>query len=263
MLAAAGQRAVAAGQRRHPAAGGGAAPAAVRRASRWSCPASSCTGPRSLRPLASACLNVAPDHLDWHGSLDAYTRDKGRVYRNTEVACVYNVADPVTEQLVRDADVIEGCRAVGFTLGVPAPVDARRGRRRAVSTGPSSRSGPPPRPSSGTLDGRPARLRRGARAAPRRQRARGGGPGPRLRRARRGGPGRAARLPPAAAPDRAGGRARRRRPGWTTPRPPTRTPPRRRCRPSTRWCGSPAGWPRVPDSTTWSPSTAGGCAAAC
>jgi UDP-N-acetylmuramoylalanine--D-glutamate ligase len=73
----------------------------------------------STRPRASACLNVAPDHLDWHGSLEAYTRDKGRVYENTEVACVYNVADPVTEQLVRDADVVEGCRAVGFTLGVP------------------------------------------------------------------------------------------------------------------------------------------------
>jgi UDP-N-acetylmuramoylalanine--D-glutamate ligase len=75
----------------------------------------------SLRPLASACLNVAPDHLDWHGSLEAYAADKGRVYADTEVACVYNVADPLTEQLVREADVIEGCRAIGFTLGVPAP----------------------------------------------------------------------------------------------------------------------------------------------
>ena len=75
----------------------------------------------SVHPRASACLNVAPDHLDWHGSLDAYTRDKGRVYQSTELACVYNVADPVTEQLVRDADVIEGCRAIGFTLGVPGP----------------------------------------------------------------------------------------------------------------------------------------------
>ncbi|HYJ75089.1 MAG TPA: UDP-N-acetylmuramoyl-L-alanine--D-glutamate ligase, partial [Kineosporiaceae bacterium] len=74
----------------------------------------------SMRPRASACLNVAPDHLDWHGSLEAYARDKGRVYGNTEIACVYNVADPVTEQLVRDADVIEGCRAIGFTLGVPS-----------------------------------------------------------------------------------------------------------------------------------------------
>jgi UDP-N-acetylmuramoylalanine--D-glutamate ligase len=74
----------------------------------------------SLRPRASACLNVAPDHIDWHGSLDAYAAAKGRVYQNTEIACVYNVADPATEQLVRDADVVEGCRAVGFTLGVPA-----------------------------------------------------------------------------------------------------------------------------------------------
>jgi UDP-N-acetylmuramoylalanine--D-glutamate ligase len=74
----------------------------------------------SLRPQASACLNVAPDHLDWHGSFAEYARAKGRVYADTEVACVYNVADPTTEQLVRDADVVEGCRAVGFTLGVPA-----------------------------------------------------------------------------------------------------------------------------------------------
>lgn len=74
----------------------------------------------SVRPLASACLNVAVDHIDWHGSSREYLRAKGRVYSGTEVACVYNVADPATEQLVRDADVIEGCRAVGFTLGVPA-----------------------------------------------------------------------------------------------------------------------------------------------
>ncbi len=73
----------------------------------------------SLAPHASACLNVAPDHVDWHGSLEEYTRAKGKVYANTEIACVYNVQDPVTEQLVMDADVQEGCRAVGFTLGTP------------------------------------------------------------------------------------------------------------------------------------------------
>jgi UDP-N-acetylmuramoylalanine--D-glutamate ligase len=73
----------------------------------------------SLRPLAAACLNVAPDHLDWHGGLAGYTADKGRIYHDAEIACVYNVADPVTEQLVREADVVEGCRAIGFTLGIP------------------------------------------------------------------------------------------------------------------------------------------------
>jgi UDP-N-acetylmuramoylalanine--D-glutamate ligase len=75
----------------------------------------------SLAAEASAVLNVAEDHLDWHGSLDAYGRAKGRVYEHVERACVYNVEDPRTEQLVRDADVQEGARAIGFTLGVPAP----------------------------------------------------------------------------------------------------------------------------------------------
>ena len=74
---------------------------------------------QSLQPLAAACLNVAPDHLDWHGGLAGYAADKGRVYHNAEIACVYNEADPVTEDLVRAADVVEGCRAIGFTLGIP------------------------------------------------------------------------------------------------------------------------------------------------
>ncbi|SKC79469.1 UDP-N-acetylmuramoyl-L-alanine--D-glutamate ligase [Krasilnikoviella flava] len=70
---------------------------------------------------AAAVLNVAADHLDWHGSLEAYAADKGRVYARAQLACVYNTADPRTEQLVRDADVTEGARAVGFTLGAPGP----------------------------------------------------------------------------------------------------------------------------------------------
>src|SRR5699024_10028634 len=34
-------------------------------------------------------------------------------------ACVYNVADPVTRSLVEEADVVEGARAVGLSLGPP------------------------------------------------------------------------------------------------------------------------------------------------
>lgn len=75
----------------------------------------------SLRAHSAAVLNLAPDHLDWHGSMEAYARDKGRVYEGNRVACVYNVADKATEDLVREADVEEGCRAVGFTLGTPGP----------------------------------------------------------------------------------------------------------------------------------------------
>ncbi|MDE9366485.1 UDP-N-acetylmuramoyl-L-alanine--D-glutamate ligase [Luteipulveratus sp. YIM 133132] len=75
---------------------------------------------RSISPYAAVCLNVAPDHVDWHGSYEEYRRMKGRIYERAQVACLFNVQDPQTEQLVRDADVVEGCRAVGFTLGIPA-----------------------------------------------------------------------------------------------------------------------------------------------
>ncbi|MFD7698681.1 UDP-N-acetylmuramoyl-L-alanine--D-glutamate ligase [Streptomyces caelestis] len=78
----------------------------------------------SVRAHSAAVLNLAPDHLDWHGSMEAYAADKGRIYEGNRVACVYN-ADatdkPSTEDLVREADVEEGCRAIGFTLGTPGP----------------------------------------------------------------------------------------------------------------------------------------------
>ncbi|MFF2630275.1 UDP-N-acetylmuramoyl-L-alanine--D-glutamate ligase [Kitasatospora griseola] len=74
----------------------------------------------SLRVHSGAVLNLAPDHLDWHGSMDAYAADKGRIYQGNQVACVYNLADPATEALVREADVEEGCRAIGFGLDAPA-----------------------------------------------------------------------------------------------------------------------------------------------
>ncbi|MGQ4384194.1 UDP-N-acetylmuramoyl-L-alanine--D-glutamate ligase [Streptomyces sp. SAS_270] len=75
----------------------------------------------SLRAHSATVLNLAPDHLDWHGSMEAYAADKGRIYEGNQVACVYNVADKATEELVRGADVEEGCRAIGFTLAAPAP----------------------------------------------------------------------------------------------------------------------------------------------
>ena len=70
-------------------------------------------------PLASVCLNLAQDHVDLFGSFEAYAAAKARIYANTQVAAVYNVADPETERMVAEADVIEGCRAIGFTLGTP------------------------------------------------------------------------------------------------------------------------------------------------
>jgi len=74
----------------------------------------------TVSPLASCVLNLADDHLDWHGSAAEYAAAKARVYERTQVTCVYNVQEPATERMVADAEVVPGCRAVGFTLGVPA-----------------------------------------------------------------------------------------------------------------------------------------------
>ncbi|CUR54017.1 UDP-N-acetylmuramoylalanine--D-glutamate ligase [metagenome] len=74
----------------------------------------------SLSCESAAVLNVAEDHLDWYASMAQYAADKGRIYERVQRACVYNVQDPATERLVREADVIDGARAVGFTLGMPA-----------------------------------------------------------------------------------------------------------------------------------------------
>ncbi len=74
----------------------------------------------SMSAEAAAVLNIAEDHLDWYASMTDYAADKGRIYERVQRACVYNVADPLTEELVREADVVEGARAVGFTLGMPS-----------------------------------------------------------------------------------------------------------------------------------------------
>ena len=75
---------------------------------------------RSLSAQAAVCLNIAPDHIDHFGSLEAYIAAKAKVYERAQVAAVYNVYDDVTRRMVEDAEVVEGCRAVGFTLGIPS-----------------------------------------------------------------------------------------------------------------------------------------------
>ena len=80
-------------------------------------------GPQPVSPHASVCLNLADDHLEWHGSFEAYRDAKAHVYDRTRVACVYNKADAATRAMVEDADVVEGARAIGFDLGVPGPSD--------------------------------------------------------------------------------------------------------------------------------------------
>ena len=76
----------------------------------------------SVRAESAVVLNVAEDHLDWYDGPSAmahYAADKGRIYHGVQRACVYNLEDPATEDLVREAEVTDGARAIGFTLGVP------------------------------------------------------------------------------------------------------------------------------------------------
>lgn len=80
-------------------------------------------GDDGVSPHAAVCLNLADDHLEWHGSFAAYRDAKARVYDRTRVACVYNKSDAATREMVEGAEVVDGARAIGFDLGVPGPSD--------------------------------------------------------------------------------------------------------------------------------------------
>ncbi|HSK61100.1 MAG TPA: Mur ligase family protein, partial [Actinomycetospora sp.] len=70
----------------------------------------------SVRPFAGAVLNLAEDHLDWHGSMAAYGAAKARVLRG-DVA-VAGLDDREAAALLIAAPAP---RHVGFTRGVPEP----------------------------------------------------------------------------------------------------------------------------------------------
>ncbi|KQS65004.1 UDP-N-acetylmuramoyl-L-alanine--D-glutamate ligase [Modestobacter sp. Leaf380] len=69
----------------------------------------------SLAPAAAAVLNVADDHVDWHGSAEAYRDAKATVLALTPVA-VADAGDPVAAALVR-----EHPHPVTVTLDEPQP----------------------------------------------------------------------------------------------------------------------------------------------
>jgi len=78
----------------------------------------------SVQFHSAVVLNVDPDHLQWYSDsedpFEAYAADKARIYHQVVHSCVYNVADPRTEAMVAEADVVDGARAIGFTMGIPA-----------------------------------------------------------------------------------------------------------------------------------------------
>jgi UDP-N-acetylmuramoylalanine--D-glutamate ligase len=72
-----------------------------------------------VSPLASVLLNIDQDHIDWHGSFDAYRAAKAKVFEGTEVAAIFNTGDAKTMHLLEEANVVEGARAIGFGVATP------------------------------------------------------------------------------------------------------------------------------------------------
>ncbi len=71
---------------------------------------------REARFYASAILNIADDHIDWHGSFDAYASAKFEIAKMSEILIV-NFDDPVVAE--RSKAVTN--RVVAFTLQTPKP----------------------------------------------------------------------------------------------------------------------------------------------
>jgi UDP-N-acetylmuramoylalanine--D-glutamate ligase len=72
----------------------------------------------AFAPDVAVLLNVAEDHLDWHGSADAYARAKSELFRHQgrDALLVVNADDPVAATLSTGAPG----RVVRFTTGAPA-----------------------------------------------------------------------------------------------------------------------------------------------
>ncbi|MGH3715874.1 MAG: UDP-N-acetylmuramoyl-L-alanine--D-glutamate ligase [Micromonosporaceae bacterium] len=70
-----------------------------------------------LAPQAGALLNLADDHLDWHGGFEAYAAAKADLWRDPGGVAIGNADDPRCAALLAAAPG----RRVGFTLSPPQP----------------------------------------------------------------------------------------------------------------------------------------------
>lgn len=61
----------------------------------------------TFHPTAAAILNIAPDHLDWHGTHTAYVRAKARILENMsgDDVLAYDADDPGASELAAGASI--------------------------------------------------------------------------------------------------------------------------------------------------------------
>ena len=71
-----------------------------------------------LTPNAGVLLNLAEDHIDWHGSFEAYGHDKAKVLRSS--AAVAGIDDENVRAIVGE---LGAHQVIGFTLGEPEAGD--------------------------------------------------------------------------------------------------------------------------------------------
>ncbi len=72
---------------------------------------------RGLRPLASICLNIDDDHLDWHGSREQYALAKARVYDGVSRARIFFQDEPRTRQMAENASGADSSALVPLAFG--------------------------------------------------------------------------------------------------------------------------------------------------
>ncbi len=74
---------------------------------------------KSLRPTVAALLNVTPDHLDRHGSLENYGRVKARLLHNVAKngTAVIGIDGPITEGIFTELWAQSGRRVVPVSVG--------------------------------------------------------------------------------------------------------------------------------------------------
>ncbi len=73
-----------------------------------------------VKAVASTVLNIAPDHLDWHGSFAAYAEAKARIVRDAPADSVfaYDPGDPLVSRIATSAP----CRTVPCS-GTTVPIN--------------------------------------------------------------------------------------------------------------------------------------------